>query len=30
MTKESQEAEDYLELYPMLRGLYEGYGFAKD
>ena len=30
MTKESSEAEDYLELYPMLRGLYEGYGFAKD
>ena len=30
MTKESSEAEDYLEIYPMLRGLYEGYGFAKD
>ena len=30
MTKESAEAEDYLELYPMLRTLYEGYGFAKD
>ena len=30
MTSESSEAEDYLELYPMLRGLYEGYGFAKD
>ena len=30
MTKESSEAEDYLELYPMLRTLYEGYGFAKD
>jgi nitrite reductase (cytochrome c-552) len=30
MTRESSDAEDYLELYPMLRGLYEGYGFAKD
>ncbi len=30
MTKESSYAEDYLEMYPMLRGLYEGYGFAKD
>ena len=30
MTGESSEAEDYLELYPMLRTLYEGYGFAKD
>ena len=30
MTSESSEAEDYLELYPMLRTLYEGYGFAKD
>jgi nitrite reductase (cytochrome c-552) len=30
MTKESSEAEDYLELYPMLRTLYEGYGFAID
>ena len=30
MTKESSEAEDYLEIYPMLRTLYEGYGFAKD
>ncbi len=30
MTSESAEAEDYLELYPMLRTLYEGYGFAKD
>ena len=30
MTRESSEAEDYLELYPMLRTLYEGYGFAKD
>ena len=30
MTKESAEAEDYLEIYPMLRTLYEGYGFAKD
>ena len=30
MTSESSEAEDYLELYPMLRTLYEGYGFAID
>ena len=30
MTRESSEAEDYLEIYPMLRTLYEGYGFAKD
>ncbi len=30
MTRENSEAEDYLEVYPMLRGLYEGYGFAKD
>ncbi len=30
MTKESSEAEDYLEIYPMLRPLYEGYGFAID
>ena len=30
MTKESAEAEDYLEIYPMLRTLYEPYGFAKD
>ena len=30
MTKDSSEAEDYLEIYPMLRTLYEGYGFAKD
>ncbi len=30
MTKESEEAEDYLEIYPMLRPLYEGYGFAID
>ena len=30
MTSESSEAEDYLEIYPMLRTLYEGYGFAKD
>ena len=29
-TQESKDAEDYLEIYPMLRGLYEGYGFAKD
>ena len=30
MTKDSSDAEDYLEIYPMLRTLYEGYGFAKD
>ena len=30
MTAESSEAEDYLEIYPMLRTLYEGYGFAID
>ena len=30
MTSESSDAEDYLEDYPMLRTLYEGYGFAKD
>ena len=30
MTSESDEIEDYLEVYPMLRGLYEGYGFAID
>ncbi|MCR5576129.1 MAG: ammonia-forming cytochrome c nitrite reductase subunit c552 [Oscillospiraceae bacterium] len=30
MTSESEDAEDYLEIYPMLRTLYEGYGFAKD
>ena len=30
MTSESSEAEDYLEIYPMLRTLYEGYGFAID
>ena len=27
---ENSESEDYLELYPYLRTLYEGYGFAKD
>ncbi|MBR0352656.1 MAG: ammonia-forming cytochrome c nitrite reductase subunit c552 [Oscillospiraceae bacterium] len=30
MTAESDEIEDYLESYPMLRTLYEGYGFAID
>ena len=30
MTSESSEAEDYLEIYPMLVTLYEPYGFAKD
>ena len=30
MTSESDEIVDYLEQYPMLRTLYEGYGFAKD
>ena len=30
MTAESDEIEDYLEIYPMLRTLYEGYGFAID
>lgn len=30
MTKESSEAEDYLEEYPMLVTLYEPYGFSKD
>ena len=30
MTKESDEIVDYLAQYPMLRTLYEGYGFAKD
>ncbi len=29
-TSESDEVDDYLEIYPMLRGLYEGYGFAID
>ena len=30
MTSESDDIEDYLESYPMLRTLYEGYGFAID
>ena len=30
MTSESDDIDDYLEVYPMLRGLYEGYGFAID
>ena len=30
MTAESDQIEDYLEIYPMLRTLYEGYGFAID
>ena len=30
MTSESDDIDDYLEVYPMLRTLYEGYGFAKD
>ncbi len=30
MTSESDQIEDYLESYPMLRTLYEGYGFAID
>ena len=30
LTAESDEIEDYLESYPMLRTLYEGYGFAID
>ena len=30
MTAESDEIEDYLESYPYLRTLYEGYGFAID
>ena len=29
-TKENDEIVDYLEEYPMLRTLYEGYGFAID
>ena len=30
MTSESDQIDDYLEIYPMLRTLYEGYGFAID
>ena len=30
MTSESDDIDDYLEIYPMLRTLYEGYGFAID
>ena len=29
-TRESDQIDDYLEIYPMLRTLYEGYGFAID
>ena len=29
-TQESDQIDDYLEIYPMLRTLYEGYGFAID
>ena len=30
MTSRSDQIDDYLAIYPMLRTLYEGYGFAKD